>query len=224
MSDAERMHILQMIEDGAITAEDGLRLLNAIAGNAPQLNAANPAEAGAAEANASTAGPKSETSQEPPIIHTTPPSSPPPDFEKWKRWWIIPLWVGVGITAVGALIMYWAYANTGLSFWLACWSLPFALGVVVIALAAASRTAKWLHVRVKTGRETGPRNIAISFPLPIHLTAWFLRTFGDNIPNLKNTGVDELILAMGDSATSDNPLYVEVNEGANGEHVQVYIG
>ncbi len=221
MSDVERMHILQMIEDGAVTAEEGLRLLNALAGNKPELEAGNAAEAGSAEAHASSAAHEAEAPQEPPIVHTTPPA---PNMEKWKRWWLIPLWIGVGITTVGALLMYWAYAKTGLSLWLACLSLPFAVGVLVIALAAATRTAKWIHIRVNTGKDEWPRNIALSFPLPIHLTAWFLRTFRNNIPKFKDTAVDELILAMGESTTPDNPLYVEVNEGANGEHVQVYIG
>lgn len=225
MSDVERMHILQMIEDGAITAEDGLRLLNALTGQKPELTAASVSEASAPGAETSeTGGPSAapKTASAPPIVHTTPPA---PNMEKWKRWWLIPLWIGVGLTLMGALLMYWAYANTGLSFWLMCLSGPFALGVLVIAFAAASRTAKWIHVRVqRTRAEDGPRNIAISFPLPIKPTAWFLRTFGHNIPNLKDTGVDELITALGEGATPDNPLYVEVNGTDDGENVQVYIG
>ena len=75
-----------------------------------------------------------------------------------------------------------------------------------------------------TGEKEWPRNIALSFPLPIRLTAWFLRTFGPHIPQLKDTGVDELILALGDSASPGNPLLVNVNEGEGGEQVEVYIG
>ena len=40
-----------------------------------------------------------------------------PEIERWKRWWMIPLWVGVGITVIGGLLMVWAYQASGFSFW-----------------------------------------------------------------------------------------------------------
>ena len=90
----------------------------------------------------------------------------------------------------------------------------------------ASRTARWIHVRVNTGHASRewPRKISLSFPLPIRLTAWFLRAFGQFIPDLKKTGVDELILALEDNTSPENPLFVDVHEGEDGERVQVYIG
>lgn len=207
-NETERMHILQMIEDGAITAAEGMRLLNALSGNKAD-NAADPPP--------------------PPVDAPRPtPSAPPPlhpKIKNWSRWWMWPMAVGIGITFFGALLMYWAYsAAGGLSVWFVCASPPFAFGVLLMALAAASRTAKWLHVRVNTGEEEWPRRISISLPLPIGPTAWFLRTFRGHIPKLKDTAVDELILALGETTSADNPLYVEVNEGQDGEQVQVYIG
>jgi hypothetical protein len=138
---------------------------------------------------------------------------------------MLPLGAGIGITVVSALFMYWAYSGAqSFNFWFFCASAPFALGVVLMALAAASRTAKWIHIRVHTGEQDWPQRIAISLPLPIGLTAWFLRTFGHRLPQLKDTAVDELILALGESASAETPLYVEVDEGDHGEKVQVYIG
>jgi hypothetical protein len=58
----------------------------------------------------------------------------------------------------------------------------------------------------------------------VRLAAWFLRLFSPFIPKLRDTGVDELILALDETTTPDNPFYVEVNEGKDGEKVQVYIG
>jgi hypothetical protein len=43
-------------------------------------------------------------------------------------------------------------------------------------------------------------------------------------PRLKDTNVDELIVALNDSVTRDEPLFIDVQEGADGERVQVYIG
>jgi len=92
-----------------------------------------------------------------------------------------------------------------------------------MALAWGSRTARWLHVRVHQKEGERPQNISISLPLPLHLIAWLLRNFGSYIPNLDATGLDEVILAL-DKTSPEAPLYVEVNEGSDGERVEVYIG
>jgi hypothetical protein len=199
MSTQDRMRILQMIEDGEITAAEGLTRLTAL-----------PAD------------------DQPIVIPSQPTPQPPPpnpkDFGGWPNWWLIPLWMGVGGVVFGALLMYWAYAASGFGFWFACAAFPFTVGVVIMALAAASRKSKWIHVRIKNAKGDGPRNIAISLPLPIGPTAWFFRVFGGYIPQLKNTRVDELIMALHDTTSSDNPLFVDVHDDDDGEHVQVYIG
>jgi len=69
-----------------------------------------------------------------------------------------------------------------------------------------------------------PGRISISFPLPIRFFAWSLRTFGNLIPGLNATGVDEVILALGESAHAETPLFIDVNEGDEGEQVKIYIG
>jgi hypothetical protein len=201
--EAERMQILQMIEDGKVSAAEGLRLLDALGGGAEAADTPTP-EAATASA-AETAGPDV-------------------DLDRWRRWWIIPMWIGIGILLVGALLMYGAYQAGGFGFWFGCATLPFIVGVIVMALAGFSQSARWLHIRVKTGQTEWPRNIAISFPLPIGLTAWFLRTFGSRIPKLRETGVDELIMALGEHTSAQTPLYINVDEGQGGEKVQVYIG
>jgi len=205
-TETERMRILQMIEDGQISAAEGLRLLDAL--GAPPAGEAPPAGAGASAAGAASA------------------AAAPPDLnlDRWRRWWIVPMWVGTGVVFVSALLMYAAYQGSGFGFWFACATLPFLAGVAVMALAGFSQSAKWVHVRVKRNRGDGPRNIAISLPLPIKLTAWALRTFGHRIPNLKQTGVDEIVLALAEHTSAQTPFYVDVDQGASGEHVQVYIG
>ena len=212
-NEAERMHILQMIEDGKITAAEGLRLLNALSGAKAEGGGAEP-RGEAPSASAPPPPPKAE------------PSPPMPEMGKWRQWWLIPLWIGLGMTVFGGLLMDWAYSAGGFTFWFFCASLPFMLGVIVAALASASRTARWIHIRVNTGHasQEWPRKISLSFPLPIRLTAWFLRVFGQFIPDLKKTGVDELIRALEDTTSPENPLFVDVHEGEGGERVQVYIG
>ncbi|MGE5123789.1 MAG: hypothetical protein ACM3H7_04675, partial [Acidobacteriaceae bacterium] len=142
---------------------------------------------------------------------------------KWRRWWWVPLTVGIAVTVASGLLMFFAYQNSGLGFWFACLWFPLLLGVVIISLAAASRTARWLHVRVHQERGEWPRTIAISMPIPVRFVAWILRTFRPHIPNLDKTSLDEVILAL-NKTSPDQPFYVKVDESSSGEKVEVYIG
>ena len=100
------------------------------------------------------------------------------------------------------------------------------LQMIEDAQISAAEGLRRLHIRVqRAGASTdGPRHIALSFPLPIRLTAWALRLAGPHIPQLKDSGIDELILALAETTSAESPLYVDVNEGEGGEHVHVYIG
>ncbi len=241
MSEAnERLRILEMIDNGVITPAQGFELLKALGGaetesppeelpeeltepsesltpDIPPQPDTPPLEDESAAEPVVTA----EVLEEEPVSPSTPKIDP--KIGSWRRWWWVPMWVGVGITVVSGLLMFLAWNAGGFGFWFACTWFPFFLGVAVMALAWSSRTARWLHVRVHQEPGEWPQNIAISLPLPLRLTAWFLRTFRHQIPNLENTALDELILAL-EKTSPDAPFYVEVNEGEDGERVEVYIG
>ncbi len=158
------------------------------------------------------------------VLPPAAPYAPPADAQKWKRWWMLPVWIGVGITVFGGLFMYLALRSSGIGFWFVCASTPFILGVLVIAVAWGSRNAPWLHLRVRQAPGERPEKIAFSMPLPVRPAAWFLRTFGRWIPGLQDQSYDELILAVGDKTSPDNPLYIVVDEEDTGEKVEIYIG
>jgi hypothetical protein len=103
--------------------------------------------------------------------------------------------------------------------------MPIFFGILVILIGWASRTARWLHVRVNTGQDEWPRRVAISLPLPLRTSAWLMRTFGHYIPGLDDLPIPlhEAILALQDSLTPDDPLYVKVDD-SDGERVEVFIG
>ena len=215
----ERMQILEMVESGTITPDEAARLLAALENNDENSNEGQ-------EVLPVVLEPSLAGSLSPSGANAYEGRSQPSDLaiESWRHWWFIPMWVGVGITTAGALFMFWALQASGLGLWFLCASLPFLLGLGVMMLAWGSRTARWLHVRVRQKPGERPQTIAFSFPLPIRITAWFLHNFGARIPKLKETGLDEVILALGKSATPQAPFYVEINEGEDGEQVQVYIG
>ncbi|MBC8333437.1 MAG: hypothetical protein H8E28_15760 [Anaerolineae bacterium] len=208
----ERKQILGMIDQGIISAEEGFNLLQA-------LNA-EPDKRDSSGVDSAT-----EAKILPDDIRDTENMAPDPEeIARWKRWWLIPLYVGAGVTALSGLLMYWAWSATGIGFWFACTWMPFFVGVLLMALSWSSQTSPWLHVRVKQKAGEKPQRVSISFPLPIRLSAWGLRNFGHFIPNIDATGLDEVILALGDSKTEDTPLFVDVSEGDDGERVQVFIG
>jgi hypothetical protein len=148
---------------------------------------------------------------------------PDPKIERWKRWWMLPLWVGVGVTIVAGLLMFLVYQATQLSFWFACTWVPFLMGVALIFLAWGLRRSLWLHVRITQEPGGWPRKIAFSFPLPLGLAAWVMRTFKRWIPGMAHANVDEIMTGI-NSITSDKPFYIEVDEGEDGERVEIFIG
>jgi hypothetical protein len=222
-NETERLQILEMIEKGVISAAEGVKLINSLQGepdehSTPRINQA-------ASVN-DESGPTPEVSVEessPEVARSTTPAEFESEINKWRSWWWIPLTVGIVITVGSGIGMYFAYQQSGFGFWFACLWFPLLLGVIVLTLAATSRTTRWLHVRVHQEPGEWPRTIAISLPIPIRFTAWLLRIFSPHIPNVGNTNLDEVILAL-NKTSSDEPFYVKVDEGGSGEKVEVYIG
>ena len=254
VSDSERTKILEMIESGTITAEEGLTLLKALdESGVPDFSTQDDfddesihsfepegnSKAVASEyseyeehtllpADKSVSDERDETIEtyagEVEVMPSDPAQPGAEEIQKWKRWWVIPLWLGVGITVIGGLLMYWAFSANGFGFWFACAWFPFLVGVALLALAWSSRAAPWIHVRVHQAPGEKPQKIAISFPIPVRLTSWGLRTFGHHIPHMEDINLDEMILALKDVSKDETPLIVDVDEGEDGERVQVFIG
>ena len=92
-------------------------------------------------------------------------------------------------------------------------------------LGAGSRTSRWLYVNVDRSHQTEfPRNITIAFPLPLGLASWVLKNFGHMFSGLKNSNVDEIVQAIAMAKNITEPLIVNVDDGDDGEKVQVFIG
>ena len=197
----ERMRILEMVRAGEISTDEAAALLAAL---------------GEAEA------------QEPPpveVIVEKAAMAPPPDIQtdRWARFWIYPMMAGGVVLLVGALIMALVYASDAAQGWLVCGWLPMILGLGVTLAALWSRNATWLHLRVSEG-EGGRRKVAFSFPLPLALAAWGIRIAQPFVPQLQDTGVDEVILALRESRKRNEPLFIDVQDEEDGERVQIYIG
>ena len=209
MSSEERRKILQMVQDGKISAEQAASLMRALE-----------ADVDPSEEEIEVIEPGSSFSSE---------TSDAPEFEAIKarvrRFAMIPLWIGVALTVLSAWAIYSVQQSSGMNFWFFFLMIPLLIGVLFIALGASGQSSRWLYVNVdRRNAHDGPRNITLGFPLPLGLTAWFLRTFGHNIRGMKNTNVDEIIQLLDATGKSGAPLIINANDNEDGEHVQVYIG
>lgn len=211
MSSEERKKILQMVEEGKISAEDAAKLMRALDEDV---------EGETDEVEIEVIESRADSSYE---------RAAAPEFDAIKararRFSLIPLWTGVFVTVLSAWIIYSIQQNAGVNFWFYCMTLPLMLGVLLIALGAGGRTSRWIYVDVdrrdaKPG--DGPKHITLGFPIPFGLVAWFFDTFGHNINGMSKGKVEGIVQMMHATKNSNEPLMINVDD--DDAHVQVYIG
>jgi len=142
------------------------------------------------------------------------PERPP----SWRAWWLIPFSLGIAGTAAGL-----GLSQLG-GWWWVCAGPLLVSSLFVVIISATTSQSPWVHVRIRTGADDGFRKINLHLPLPLRLTAWGLRIFGGNIPGLDDTAVDELIMSLEGDITRETPIHIEVHDGEDGEHVEVFMG
>lgn len=242
-TEKERVQILEMLDQQQITVEQAVELLGAISGNddgpAGALESLVDVEKAGfdthklsstrVEAEPQVQAPSRPVTvlepevEEPPAEQPTQEPGFDPAQSRWRSWWWIPMGVGVTITVGGALFMYLAWQASGIGFWFVAACLPFLLGVIMMALAWASRKSRWLHIRIQQPEGESPRRIAISLPLPLRPLVWLVRVLRPVIPQLQRTGLDELLIAL-ETTAPDQPVHIQVDEGEHGDRVEVYFG
>lgn len=212
MSSEERRKILQMVADGKISAEEAAKLMRALDDSVEE------------EASA-------ETGVYIPDLVPGGERAAAPELDEVRmrahRFSGAFLWIGILMTIVTAWWMFSIQQNSGLNFWFYCLGMPLTLGILLIALGAGSRTSRWLYVNVDRSEskdQDGPRKISLAFPLPLSLTAWFIRMFGNRIEGLKDKNVNEVAKLITLLKETRDPFVVHVDDSDDGEKVQVFIG
>jgi hypothetical protein len=216
MVDKAERKILDMVEQGQLSAEDGLRLINAM-GSDRNMHQDSPT------ANLKVSG--CEVPSPDDILEPSPPRISEQELERMKRlkrWWVLPFSIGLLITTLGAIWMYSGYTASGFGwgFWLS-W-IPFLLGIFIVGVSFQTSRSVWLHVRIKQKPGVKPQQIKISLPLPVTLSRWFLSVFGNRIPGLREQPLDEYSEIL-ENISPDEPFYVHVNDDL-GDEVEVFIG
>jgi H+/Cl- antiporter ClcA len=164
-------------------------------------------------------------SEEPSPVRTDAPApeSGAAKPKSWGYYWLYILGMGVGVSLLGASLLIWLQAQLGFTFWSVCCSLPLVFGLLIVAIAAWSTHAMWVHVRV-TDLDDRRRNVAVSLPLPLTLTILALRIMRRFAPNMPDQGIEEMISALRDGRRADGPLVAEVYDDKERKHVQVRVG
>jgi hypothetical protein len=147
----------------------------------------------------------------------------PDPAARWGRYWLYPLLAGGGLLIAGSMVMGLLSAAGAARGWLICGWTPMVLGLLLAILAWWSRSSTWLHLRIRDGKGRRPK-LALSFPLPLTLAAWAVRVAQPFVPQLRDTGVDDIIIALRHSSAEGQPLVVDVEDDESGEHVEIYIG
>lgn len=216
MTDEVERKIFNMVEQGQISAEEAMRLINAMDGGtagleenidiSPQENEESIVIPGGVKASSIPQIPEEE-------LHR---------MNRLKRLWFVPFGIGLLIMTLGALWLYSAFSANGfgVGFWLA-W-IPFIMGIFIIAVSFQTSRSVWLHVRIKQKPGERPQRIAISLPMPVSLTRWFLNTFGKRIPGLRDQPIENFSEIL-NNLSPEEPFYVHVNEEGD-EEVEVFIG
>ncbi len=217
----ERQQVLRMVADGKITAEEGSRLLAALSGGVlPEATAS----AAAPEQSQEIPQPQPEPQPEAhtPEQEVVPP--PPPIDTKTpdtRHWWQVPFWIGAALLVAGAFTLAGTLSSGAVCLVLLC-GLPMLLaGILAVIVAWFARNGPWVHIRVKNDRP-GEHNVNISVPLDLGVVA--VRMAEPFVPQMRNTGVDDVILSMKDNVKKDQPLIIDVHDDEDGEHVQVVVG
>lgn len=198
----ERRHVLQMLQDGTISTEQAMELLDAL---------------------------NNDSEEEMDIISGDEvyKSEPPPNMNKYRRFWKIPFFISLTVLLLFGFWLRAIYLSSegAITFAFICiWSLFMFAGFVTL-LSFLSRRSTWLHVRVK---ERNGTRIAISMPLPLRLANWGIgiaKGFVDDNTRGHLTMASEFINAARDTMSEPgaDPLFIDVDDD-DGDHVEVYIG
>ena len=206
----EKLQILKMVEAGEIDAEEAAMLLAALREPGPEVEE----EAPSSELEPDVLPPPAASASEATFAQEARES-------RWARFWIYPMMAGGVALILGLLVIGLVYTSDAARGWLVCGWLPLLLGLTVVLLALWSRQAAWLHLRISEG---GKRKMGFSFPLPLRLTAWVVRIAQPFVPQLRDTAMDDVIMALRDSAAHGEPLFIDVEDEEDGERVEIYIG
>jgi len=214
MDKAERK-ILEMVEQGALSAEEGLRLIKAMNSGIKDEKPWNDSKNFEARGNPSV--------DEQGIFEQPFSDHEQKRINHLKRVWIVPFSFGLLIITLGSIWMFSGYRRSGFGwgFWLS-W-IPLIFGIFLAAISFQTNRNVWLHVRLKKKGKRSPTCFLFSLPLPLKLTRWIISTWGDLIPGLEDLPLDELNDLL-EKISPEEPLFLYVTDKNKERNFEILIG
>jgi len=207
----EQHRILQMVQDGIITAQEAETLLKAIATPESMVDDEIIDEITMVEYTPS--GGEIETSI------SVPPKSKTPDMNQFRRHWEIPFAIGIILTGTGGICI-----SSGGPGWLVFggWTI-FLVAILITLLGWWSRTSPWVHIRI---RERAGNRFSLSLPLPpygfLESILHFSKRFVDKETD-QNLDLAISFLSTIKDNPSDEPISIDIDD-EDGDQVQVFVG
>lgn len=212
MNEAE-LKILEMIQAGDITAEEGFRLIDAMgftaAPDSDLHDEIEPEEKEVFKKPLAESASNKKITQE----HLR--------IKFLKHWWLYPFSLGILMMILGTIWISLSYSKNGFNWHFLLAGFVLLIGLLFTTLSFPTQKRPWLHVRIKNAGGAKPKRIFFSVPLFIPLTNWLLKTFGSVIPQFSDKPFEDWIGIL-DSLSLEEPFYVQAN--AEGNQVEVFIG
>jgi hypothetical protein len=195
MMNQEERRVLQLIATGVISAGEGEQLLEAMRVGADTAG------------EASVRGSQVVPSAGGPVVFPPAPA--------WASQWLAIVLVGTVLLFTGLGFSFLVIGGPISAWWLLLTLPLLLLGAVVVLLGYFCSSQRWLHMRIDS---EGTR-FKFSLPLPFSwLTGLFrfARMFEPRLAVITDDVLDELTYA------AEGYFYVEVDEAAKGDYVQIY--
>jgi hypothetical protein len=237
---AQRLEILQQVENGEMTLDEASRWLAALDkiksnGKVAELDAVtaekgdaisieNSRDSGVADVIDPPVTVREPGSGviEPEVVENNQVGSDEANPPVWQGWWLLVFVPGLLLAVASVNWMYSGFLAAGLSwgFWLSFF--PFALAVVLMWLGWEIRLARWLHLYIRQKRGSHPREIALSFPLPLGLLNWGIRRFGHFSSPIQGKNVADVLNEVDQAVTTDGLMHILVDD-PDGDRVEIWI-
>ena len=138
-------------------------------------------------------------------------------------WWLVPIAVGVLITALSGRWMSRDASDGQLGFWFFFAFLPLLFGVGLIILGWIVRRAHWVHLQAKSQKRGRHFNFDLNLPIPFELATGLMEGFGVRIRGFDADTVEQIKAALVKVREEGQPVYIQTTSDDGEDAVDIYI-
>jgi len=230
----ERMHILELIDRGIITAQDGIHLLESfdeiqVATDTDSFAESDPQQSPAELVSAPVQTTEDVAAKNEAVSVSLPrkrqprqPATSAQSIIKPKLWWILPFFIGISTALVSAAFIWERQASGWVIHRSFAASLFLILGLLLAIFAWYNRYAPWLQLQVL--RKGKPPLVVLRFPL-LFKSAMSLRRYLTRKQFISDTrSAQTPAVSPGHNLDSHPAITIDLVGSHSGNLVQLLIG